>query len=80
MAERLRGADLLARFLERHNIKQYEVAEGIGVSAPVIVQWLTGHRAPRIDHAKALAEYTCGEVPIESWATRRNTPVKPFAR
>lgn len=57
----------LARFLDRSDIKQDDIAEKAGLSQAAINRYARGKRFPNADRAKLIATATGGAVPFELW-------------
>lgn len=64
-------ANNLQRLLDDNDIKQYELAKGIGVANSNITFWLRGESYPRISTMQKIADYF--RVPIESLTTPQPT-------
>lgn len=62
------GAKLLDAFLDKHDISRVAAAEALGVSNPTVCEWAAGTKRPKAHHREAIAIWTRGEVPAESWA------------
>jgi transcriptional regulator with XRE-family HTH domain len=65
----MRGPSRLRKFLRDTQQKQRAVADGIGVSAPIVSMWLAGRRTPGLDSAVKLETYTGGFVRATDWLT-----------
>ncbi len=63
------GARLLAAFLKSRGITLLAAAGAIGVSGPTILDWRRGTKRPSSHLRKAIASWSGGEVPEESWMT-----------
>jgi hypothetical protein len=61
------GAILLRGFLDRHDVTQIAASKALGVSDPTINDWLKMAKRPVAHHRDAIAVWTNGEVPAESW-------------
>lgn len=63
-------------------IKRADAARALGVSHVTIFSWLAKRTRPRIEHRQAIALWTNGAVPVESWATQKELGavlgVRPF--
>ena len=63
--------DQLAKYLTKHKLSQKEFAELLGVSPPLVCQWLAGRRRPDLTHALEMEKATGGEIPVSAWAIKR---------
>jgi transcriptional regulator with XRE-family HTH domain len=72
------GATLLRRFINRHGVTQFAASQALGVSDPTVNDWLKGVKRPVAHHRDAIAIWTNGEVPVESWV--RNSERDAVAR
>jgi transcriptional regulator with XRE-family HTH domain len=61
------GASRLQAFLQAHGITQLAAATALGVSDPTVHDWVTGAKRPKAHHRQAIAVWTNGEVPTDSW-------------
>lgn len=59
----------LAAFLEENSLTQRQLARAIGVSDPVVHNWLSGDRRPRDVHRRGIAAFTRQRIPAEAWLT-----------
>lgn len=76
------GSGLLAAVIKRRDLSLREAAEQIGVSKTSLIHWLRGEQRP--DDARggmrdAVAKWTDGEVPFESW-DRPGEEIRPVDR
>lgn len=60
------GRERLAAYLRRSRLKQNELADMVGVSAPYLSQIVRGRRKPGLDMALRIEQVT--GVPVDSWA------------
>ncbi len=44
-------------YINKHNVEQKEIAEGIGVAPSTFNEWVKGKKYPRIDKIEKLANY-----------------------
>ncbi len=61
------GATLFRGFLDRHDVTQIAASKALGVSDPTINDWLKRAKRPVAHHRDAIAVWTNGEVPADSW-------------
>lgn len=77
------GASRLQAFLKAHGLSQVAAAGDLGVSGPTVHDWVTGAKRPKGHHREAIAVWTHGQVPAESWLRDDERAVmagvKPFA-
>jgi transcriptional regulator with XRE-family HTH domain len=57
----------LAAFLEENGLTQRQLARALGVSDPVVHDWLSGDRRPRDVHRRGIAAFTRGRIPFDAW-------------
>jgi hypothetical protein len=69
VAKPCEGALLLGAFLKKHGLPDAAVTTAIGVSAPVVHEWLAGTYRPTLVHRLALAKWTHDYIPAEAWQT-----------
>ena len=62
-----RGAALFKAFLAASRQSQVDAARAVAVSAVTVHHWLHGRILPRTERRQALAEWSRGAVPVESW-------------
>jgi transcriptional regulator with XRE-family HTH domain len=72
----MRGPSRLRKFLRDTQQKQRAVADGIGVSAPIVSMWLAGRRTPGLDSAVKLETYTGGFVRATDWLASRRVAAR----
>jgi hypothetical protein len=79
------GPQKLAVFLARNEIPKRKAARDLKVSAPTILDWLSGSKAPSPPHRAAIRVWTNGEIVETDWATAREreqtenaSEVRPF--
>lgn len=68
LAKPSQGALLLRRWMTTTGTTMAELSGGVGARKQLIRAWLTGMHGPSVTYAVALAKYTKGGVPVESWA------------
>lgn len=78
------GPDLLAAFIERHDIKVKDAARALGVTRATLWAWLNREGAPGKVNRAGIAVWTSGEVPESSWPPlerrrKQRADVIPFA-
>ncbi len=77
------GAAQLHRFLKSNRITQSSMAIALGVSGPTIHDWVSGSKRPRAHYREAIAIWTNGAVPVDSWIQdderQAVSIVRPFA-
>lgn len=76
------GAIRLLAFLERNRLTQLAAARALSVSDPTIHDWVNGKKRPRAHHRDAIATWTNGDVPVDSWLDAQEraamSAVRPF--
>lgn len=65
--KRTRGARLLAEFLRRAELSQFELASLAGVSPMQVSHLILGRRKPSLKTAVRLEQMTRGKVPTKAW-------------
>lgn len=63
------GGELFRTFVERHGLSQSAISRQLGISRQAIIDWLDGTKRPAADARAAIAVWTVGEVPPDSWRT-----------
>jgi transcriptional regulator with XRE-family HTH domain len=61
------GQRLLREFIDQRKLPLRAVAEALHVTHPAVLQWLDGTARPSAPFREAIAKWTSGEVPTESW-------------
>lgn len=68
MSDLNRGAVLLRIYLAASGRAQADAARAVDVSDVTVHHWLNGRISPRAERREALAAWSAGAVPVESWA------------
>ena len=61
------GHRLLRRRMKILRLSQADVCREVGASAALVSLWVAGDRVPGLGYAMALAEWSEGAIPVESW-------------
>jgi hypothetical protein len=76
------GAGLLRAFLAEKGVTQTAAGEALGVSGVTVHDWVSGSKRPKAHHREAVALWTHGVVPVDSWRLSKEhaavAVVKPF--
>ena len=62
-----RGAILTKKFLEASGKRQVDLARACEVSSVTALNWLRCSMKPRAPRRKAIAKWSKGAIPVESW-------------
>lgn len=72
----------LAEFIKKNGITLRAAAESLGTSKTSLILWLRGEQRPRPPYRQAIAIWTGGKVPADSWETEEEravvTAVRPY--